>query len=222
MITLYGSGLSTPANKVRVCANALNIDHEYKEINLALGQHKKPEFLKINPVGKVPALQDGEFSLFESDAIIRYLANLNETELYPTDIRTRAQIDQWMCFASSHIMLSVSKILFNTHFYKIMNVEKDERSFKEGKEWLDRYLTVLEQSLLNSLTLVNGITTLAEICCIVSLDPVDVIEFDLRPFSKVSELRQKIRGSDFYLKVHSSYGATFENIVAAMTQNNSR
>jgi glutathione S-transferase len=216
MITIYGSGLSTPANKVRVCAHALKIEHEYKEINLATGEHKKPEFLKINPVGKVPALQDGDFSLFESDAIIRYLGNLSDNELYPTDKRTRAQIDQWMCFATSHLMLSVSKMLYNTHFYKIMGVEKDERSLKEGEEWLNRYLTVLDQSLPNSLTLVDGITTLAEICCIVSLDPVDVIEFDLRPFSKVIELRQKIRESNFYQKVHSSYGATFENIVAAM------
>jgi len=75
MLKLYGSSLSSPTNKVHYCCNYLGQAYELHEINLGVGEQKKPEYLKINPCGRVPAIDDDGFRLFESNAIIRYLSD---------------------------------------------------------------------------------------------------------------------------------------------------
>ena len=73
MLKIYGADLSSPANKVRFAANALGLEYEYIQVKLRDGEHKKSEFLKINPVGKIPVIDDDGFVLFESGAIAKYL-----------------------------------------------------------------------------------------------------------------------------------------------------
>ena len=72
MLTIYGSDLSGPCNKTRFVANYLGLNYEYRRINLREGEQKQAWFLKINPVGKVPAMEEDGFCLFESAAICKY------------------------------------------------------------------------------------------------------------------------------------------------------
>src|SRR5579883_873877 len=94
MLQIYGTPLSSPTNKVRYVANYLGIPYDFHRVNLAAGEQRKPEFMKINPLGKIPAIQDEGFTLAESNAIIRYLATKNNSNLYPTDLQQRALVDQ--------------------------------------------------------------------------------------------------------------------------------
>ena len=80
---IYGTYLSAPANKVRLTASALGLDVEYHNLDLTKGEHKSPEYLEVNPLGKVPAIDDDGFYLFESNAICRYMANKSDSDLYP-------------------------------------------------------------------------------------------------------------------------------------------
>ena len=97
MHRLYDSAISGNAYKVRLLLNHLGVPFERIEMNVDDGSTRKPEFLKINPNGKVPALQfpDGRV-LFESNAILFYLA-LN-TPYWPTDPWHQGQAVQWMNF----------------------------------------------------------------------------------------------------------------------------
>ena len=79
MLKIYGADLSGPANKVRFVANYLGLKYDYVVVKLREGEHQKPEFLKINPIGKIPAIEDDGFTLFESNAICRYLADKNNS-----------------------------------------------------------------------------------------------------------------------------------------------
>ena len=85
MLKIYGANLSGPANKVRFTANYLGLDYEYVQVKIREGEHRHPEFLAINPVGKIPAMDDDGFVLFESSAIVRYLAEKHDSDLYPKD-----------------------------------------------------------------------------------------------------------------------------------------
>eukprot|EP00882_Tetradesmus_deserticola_P012388 GHRQ01013129.1.p1 GENE.GHRQ01013129.1~~GHRQ01013129.1.p1 ORF type:complete len:175 (+),score=85.24 GHRQ01013129.1:132-656(+) len=67
-------------------------------------QHKSEQFMKVNPFGKVPALQDGELSLFESGALLTYLADKYGQLATPED---RAKASQWVLFANSTLANSV-------------------------------------------------------------------------------------------------------------------
>ena len=94
MLKIYGSDLSYPANKVRFVANALGLPFEYIRINLRTGEQKSEWFLKLSPAGKIPAIDDHGFCLFESNAIVRYLAEKVDSAIYPKDLKERATVNQ--------------------------------------------------------------------------------------------------------------------------------
>lgn len=82
----------------------LGLDFDYVRVDLRNGEHRSPDFLKINPAGKVPVLVDGDLILPESTAIILYLAEkYPEKELIPADIRTRAEIYRWIMFSVTEL-----------------------------------------------------------------------------------------------------------------------
>jgi glutathione S-transferase len=100
-IKVYGSAMSR-ASRVMWCANELGIPFEH--IDIAWDSLKKPDFLAINPNGKVPAISDGNLTLFESLAINLYLAKKYGTgELYPTNLEDEARVFQWTLWAATEV-----------------------------------------------------------------------------------------------------------------------
>ncbi|KAJ8722428.1 hypothetical protein PYW07_003608 [Mythimna separata] len=80
----------------------LHLQPQYNDVKLLQGEHKAPPFKKLNPMGTVPVLQDGDFVVSESHAIMKYLVAVyggdKSEALYPSDVRTRALVDQAMFF----------------------------------------------------------------------------------------------------------------------------
>jgi glutathione S-transferase len=78
-------------------------DIERRVVNLAKGEQRLPEFLAINPMGKLPALTDGDgLLLWESNAICQFLCERHgNTRLYPRDLKTRADISRWLFWEAS-------------------------------------------------------------------------------------------------------------------------
>ena len=87
--------------KVSIALEEMGLPYEVKPVNIGAGEQFTPEFLAISPNNRMPALVDPEgpdgkpLSIFESGAILQYLAN-KSGQFYPTDIRTRAEVDQWL------------------------------------------------------------------------------------------------------------------------------
>ncbi len=94
---VYGSAASGNCHKVKLALDILNIPYRWHEIDVLKGETRTPEFLRMNPNGKVPLLQIDEHSyLPESNAILCYLAD--GTALWPGDRLARAQALHWMFF----------------------------------------------------------------------------------------------------------------------------
>ncbi len=103
MLKLYGHVNRLAANtmKLRATLAELGVPYEYVPVDLAGGEQRHPNFLALNPHGKVPVLVDGGFALAESDAILWYLAEkFPAAGLLPGEIRDRAVVHQWCDFAS--------------------------------------------------------------------------------------------------------------------------
>ncbi len=215
MIRIYGNPLSPPANKVRYVANQLNIPHEFHNVNLREGEQRQPEFLKINPLGKIPALRDGGYSLGESNAIIRYLADKAGSPIYPRDLQQRGQVDQWIDFATQHIATATSKVMFNTHFYKFSDATIDERSLKDGRDWLAKYLPMVEQQLSTHAYLTGDTLTLADIVMLSALDVCEVTNIDLTPYTALTKWRKNLMQQKWYRTCHTDYASTFNTIMTA-------
>ena len=97
MYQIYGVPTQNTLKTIYVAAE-LGIDYRFTPIDLTKGDHKQPSFIKINPYGKVPALQHDDFCMAESSAICRYLANANPGAMYPSEAKARAKVDQWLDF----------------------------------------------------------------------------------------------------------------------------
>jgi glutathione S-transferase len=98
VLKLYG-GARSRASIVQWYLEELDIPYEFVLLDMQAGDHLQPEYLKINPMGKVPAIEDGEFKLWESGAILIYLAqtygNLSDS------VTELATVTQWVLFANA-------------------------------------------------------------------------------------------------------------------------
>ncbi|NEQ15686.1 MAG: glutathione S-transferase family protein [Moorea sp. SIO3E2] len=103
-LKLYGA-LRSRAAIVQWYLEELGVPYEYILLDMKAGEHKQPEYLSINPMGKVPAIVDGDFKLWESGAILVYLANkYGET---PSSLEEQSDIVQWVLFANATLGLEL-------------------------------------------------------------------------------------------------------------------
>ena len=204
---IYGHFMSAPANQVRLVASALGTPHEYVHVDLQKGEQRTPEYLALNPYGKVPTLVDGDLRLAESCAISRYLASKAHSDLYPDDIRQRAVIDQWMDFATHHIRAAMGKVLFNRAFAPMMGLPVDERAIEDGLKTLDALLPAVESQLGRSRYIAQGRMTLADLAMIAAMEPFEMISISLDRFPNIQKWRAGIMAEPFYKNVHERYAA---------------
>ena len=98
MLKLYG-GARSRASIVQWYLEELGVPYEFVLLDMQAGAHRQPEFLAINPMGKVPAIVDGDFQLWESGAILFYLAQKYGN--IPSSLEEQAKINQWIIFGNA-------------------------------------------------------------------------------------------------------------------------
>ena len=98
MLKLYG-GARSRASIVKWYLEEIEVPYEFVMLDMQAGAHLQPEYLEINPIGKVPAIVDGDFKLWESGAILLYLAQKHGK--MPDNLEQQAQMVQWVMFANA-------------------------------------------------------------------------------------------------------------------------
>jgi glutathione S-transferase len=93
---LYYHPASTTSRIVQLFALDQGVNLEYQVVDLMSGEHLKPEFARINPNSLVPVLEDGDFRLTESSAILKYLADKAGSPAYPKNLQARAHVNEMM------------------------------------------------------------------------------------------------------------------------------
>jgi glutathione S-transferase len=97
MLTILGRANSINVRKVLWLCGELGLGYEREDWGQGFRDVRDPEYLALNPNGLVPVIRDGDFVLWESDAIVRYLAQREgRDDLYPADLQQRAIVEQWM------------------------------------------------------------------------------------------------------------------------------
>jgi glutathione S-transferase len=108
----------TRSIRARWTLQELGIDFEAVTVNLLAGEHRRPDFLKINPAGKVPTLVDGDLVLTESVAIALYLGDKYPAKgLAPADPEQRAQLNRWLLFTVTELEQPLWRITRHTTLY---------------------------------------------------------------------------------------------------------
>lgn len=100
-------------NPRKACAVARHLHSpvEFVRVDLPRGEHRKPRFLAINPNGKVPVLQDGDWSLWEANAIMCHLSNLARADLWPHDAR-QVDVMRWLSWDAHHFTRHTGTLWF--------------------------------------------------------------------------------------------------------------
>ena len=147
-LKLYGhvNHLSPNTFKVRVALLEVDVAFEYVAVDLGKGEQHTPEFLGRNPHGKIPVLEEDDFALPESDAILFYLAErYPESKLMGSTVRERARALQWCHFASS----TLYSAYFDVYYHSSSGPQ--ERRVPEmaeaGQKKFDRALGVMDKVL---------------------------------------------------------------------------
>lgn len=104
-LTIWGRANSVNVQKVLWCLAELDIAFERIDAGMQFGRNQDPDYLAINPNGRVPTLVDGDYALWESNSIMRYLclAYRPQTPIYPNEPKRRAAVDRWLDWTLSTV-----------------------------------------------------------------------------------------------------------------------
>ncbi len=194
LIVIAGSNNS---RKVLAVAGHLGLALAVRYLSFPDAEHKSPAYLTLNPNGKVPTLVDGDFVLWESNAIIRYLcAKAGETSLYPSDRQQRADIDRWLSWELAH---------FNNHFGALswetvakpmfLNQSPDPVLAAAHEEKLNAYARILDAHLQGRTYAVGDSITLADYALIHIEQFKNLVAFDWSPFPALNRYFDHMRAT---------------------------
>ncbi|KAJ4848139.1 hypothetical protein Tsubulata_041635 [Turnera subulata] len=166
-VKVYGPPASTAVSRVLACLIEKDVDFQLLPVDMSKGEHKMPDFLKIQPFGQVPAFEDESISLFESRAICRYLcekyADKGNKGLFSTNPLVKASIDQWIEAEGQTFGPPSGVLVFQLAFAPRMKIPQDQELIKKNEEKLGKVLDVYENRLEGSRFLAGDEFTLADL-----------------------------------------------------------
>jgi glutathione S-transferase len=186
---LYDFAFSPNCRKVRAVAYELGVELEHAPVNLLKGEQKAPAFLAKNPNGRVPVLEDGDLLLWESIAIIRYLANEKGPgphALVPTGAREQADMDRWLNWQASHLSPAMSKVGFERVVKKLTGQgPPDQAKIDEGTAEFKKLSEVLDAALSDR-EYVAGRLSLADFALASHYSLAALEGLDVTPYARLS------------------------------------
>lgn len=160
----------------------VGIDYEHVQTSFK-EDSKSPEYLELNPNGKVPALVDGDVTLFESMAINLYLAKTYGENLYPSDPKTEGLTWQWSVWGISEIEPLQMAILVQKLF--VAEEKRNEKLIASSEKQLARPLTVLDGALAERDWLVGDHFTIADLNLAGVMLLLGLIKFEYSQYTNV-------------------------------------
>jgi glutathione S-transferase len=167
-LKLYGF---PPTRSLRVLwmLRELGVDFEFINVDLVAGANRQPEFLALNPAGKLPVLVDGEFVLTESVAIVLYLAEkYADKGLLPAKLEARAHVNHWLLFTATELEQPLWRIARHTSLYP-----KEKRLPAEvpiARQDFEDMAAVMEKHMKGRQFLVGEGVTVADFVAAYTLD----------------------------------------------------
>lgn len=156
---LHDAPASGNCHKARMMLSVLGLDYQTVAVNLPAGEQKTPEFLALNPLGKVPVLVDGGTVIRDSQAILVYLAGkYGDSDWWPADARGQGEIMQWLSFAANEMWHGPA-------IARAIIVFKRQGDLARAQDLAGHALAILDARLGDSDWLALDRPTIADIAC---------------------------------------------------------
>lgn len=199
---LYYNPMSYNCRKVTFVLNHINHPAELQVVDLLAGQSETPEFLKMNPNGMIPVLEDGNFHIWESNAIMQYIVEKKGShELWPQDMKMRSDINRWQCWQLAHWGPTLEVFVWE-HLFKPMMGQgsPDSGAISEATKDLSQYARILEDQLRGKKFITGNTLTLADISIGMILMYSEQAKFPLSQYSNIQEWFLRIEKMDAWKK----------------------
>lgn len=195
MMVLHTFVGSPNGRKVETVIRHLGLPVEIVYHDFFQGALKTPEFLALNPNGKVPVLVDGPFVLWESNAIIQYLADrAGDDALFPRDPQARADVIRWLCWELGHFNKAFGTLGFEAVAKPKFGLGPTNPALVAwAQAELPRLAPVLEAHLAGRETVVGDTVTLADYALAKLESYRDPAPFDWSPYRRINAYFDRIR-----------------------------
>jgi glutathione S-transferase len=163
---LYYHPLSSNSRRVVMTALHLNLELEFAVVDLLKGEHRAAEYLRLNPNGKVPLLDDDGFLLWESHAIMQYLADRSPGQtIYPQAVQARADVNRWLFWSAYHFTPAVGLISRERVSKRMVGGSggPDSTEIQRGEALLKAAAAVLDTHLAGKHWIARDAPTLADL-----------------------------------------------------------
>ena len=199
MITLYTAPLSGNGRKVHMLLEEAGAAYQLSKLDLMKGEQKNPDYLKLNPNGKVPTLVDDGFVLWESNAILLYLAEKFPTaNLLPTDSHDRARMFQWLLFEQTTFRPPLSFLMRQTRFTP--PDKQDQKAIEQSWTEVRTNMGIL-QAALSGRDYIGGAFSVADIAVLPYVYLAKDLGADLSAWPGVEAYWQRLSARPSWQKI---------------------
>lgn len=162
MLKILGRNNSSNVQKAIWCCEELGLAYEREDIGGKFGRNREPEYLALNPNGTVPTIVDDGFVLWESNAIVRYLAaKYGAGKLYPNDPQTRGLADRWMDWQLSVVNPAITPVFFG--LIRTPPEKRDRTAIDAARDKLAAAMKILDGYLAKSDYVAGSSLTMGDI-----------------------------------------------------------
>lgn len=177
MLHLHGFSMSPNTRRARLILEELAVPYEFVNVDLIAGEQRSDEYLSLNPTARVPTLVDGDLRLWESNAILIYLAEKHpDAKLAGQGAREKGEIARWMFMNAAHLSPSLARIF--AHTIRLPEEQRIPRLVDEARADVDRSLAALDSQLAGK-EFVVGRFSIADVALAPGLAAAPMLGIDL-------------------------------------------
>jgi glutathione S-transferase len=207
---LYYHPVSTTSRPIVLFATESGIDLDYQLVDLFTGAQYQPEYAAINPSRQVPVLEDGDFRLTESSAILKYLAEKTNSAAYPADLRKRARVNERMDWLNTGFNRDFSYGFLYPQIFPFMRRPDDNvqaATVAWGKDKALNWLKVLDEGLIGprSAFLCGDDITLADYLGAMTVLGGEAIQCRFDAYPNISRWLRNMKALKSWAKVNEAF-----------------
>ncbi|HEY2779608.1 MAG TPA: glutathione S-transferase family protein [Steroidobacteraceae bacterium] len=211
MLKIYATPLSANGRKVLAVSAQLGLRPEIHLVNVYGGEGRDPAYLAINPAGKIPTLVDGAFVLFESNAILIYLAEAyGANRLWSSDAKAKSKIAQWLFWEAAHWQPALIAFLSQTVGHRLFpdKVAQPKQPLDWDSSLIQPALKTLQAGLVSDPFLLGPEPTLADFSVAGMMTYFGAAEFPAQQFPVVSAWYARMQALEGWRSTESAVWST--------------
>ena len=203
VLKIYTYPLTVNGLKMSLIKNYLNIEPEIKFVNLFNGEQKSKSFLELNPNGQIPVVKNGNTVIYESNAIMFYLASKYQSNLWPESIEQQSQVLQWLFWQGNQWGSAVMPYAQERVLRPFWGIKANDTPVEKLDQKFHAVAEIFDSSLCGKTTLIAESFTLADLSISSFLIFSDEAKIPLQKYENINRWLDNIKQQPWWIKTKS-------------------